>query len=137
MRQRFLQVLPALAIAVGFVLALGVAQPAQAAPRCVIMKFLDKDRVVIPTDKPIIAIIIGDKPVMEDDVPPTTLSEEWGAETTCPASLLAQVRAVFEDNCISEQRRAAAATEHKAPRAVIDKGCTDIVASLGEINPKK
>jgi hypothetical protein len=108
-----------------------VARPAMAAPQCVAMKFYDKDGVLVFTPEPIIAIMIGGKPAMEGQVPDVPKMEP-GAEVACPTALLAEVRATFEANCVSEDRRNNAMKEHNVDRKIVDKGCSDIIESLDE-----
>ena len=110
--------------------ALANSAPAAAEPRCAVLQFLDAKGVVIATAAPIVGMLVGDKPVYEGSVP-VAASIKPGAEAPCPAVLVAGVRSTFEAACVSEQRRNQAATDHKVDRKVIDKGCTDIIKSLG------
>jgi hypothetical protein len=110
--------------------ALAQSAPASAEPRCAVLQFLDAKGVVIATATPIVGMLVGDKPVYEGTVPVAT-SIKPGAEVTCPPALVAGVRSTFDTACVSEQRRNQAATEHKVDRKTIDKGCADIMKSLG------
>lgn len=110
--------------------ALAYSAPAAAEPRCAVLQFLDAKGVVIATPAPIIGMLVGDKPVYDGTVP-VAASVKPGAETACPPALVAGVRSTFEAACVSEQRRTQAATDHKVDRKVIDKGCTDMMKSLG------
>ena len=116
------------ALALGAVLA--YSAPAAAEPRCAVLQFLDAKGVVIATPTPIIGMLVGDKPVYEGSVP-VAASIKPGAEASCPPALVAGVRSTFDAACVSEQRRIQAATDHKVDRKVIDKGCADIMKTLG------
>jgi hypothetical protein len=112
------------------VAALAQSAPASAEPRCTVLQFLDAKGVVITTTAPIVGMLVGDKPVYEGSVP-VAASIKPGAEVTCPPALVAGVRSTFDAACVSEQRRNQAAAEHKVDRKIIDKGCADIMKTLG------
>ncbi|MHB1204687.1 MAG: hypothetical protein ACYCZX_03890 [Rhodospirillaceae bacterium] len=109
---------------------LAYSAPAAAEPRCAVLQFLDAKGVVIATLAPIVGMLVGDKPVYDGSVP-VAASIKPGAETACPPALVAGVRSTFEAACVSEQRRTQAAKDHKVDRKVIDKGCADMMKSLG------
>jgi hypothetical protein len=121
---------PQALFAAAAVVALVHSAPAWAEPRCTVLQFLDAKGVVIATPAPIVGLLVGDKPVYEGSVP-VAASIKPGAEVTCPEPLLAGVRSTFDAACVSEARRNQAAMEHRVERKVIDKGCGDIMKSLG------
>jgi hypothetical protein len=103
---------------------------AHAEPHCVIMKFFDAQGVAIPTPEPVIAIMVGGTPQIEGSIP-IAKSREPGAEVPCPESLIGVVQKIFEDSCLTEQRRNRAAASNNAPRSLIDKRCGDMAVTLG------
>ncbi len=107
-----------------------------AAAQCVTVKLLDKDGVAIPTDSPVIGIMIGGRPAIEGVVP-THASLQAGASMPCPAEIVAQTRATFDEACTSETQRAKAAVDNKVDRKIIDKGCGDLAAALAEPPPPR
>jgi hypothetical protein len=103
---------------------------AQAEPHCVVMKFFDAQGIAIPTPQPVIGIMVGGTPQIEGSIP-LAASRQPGAEIPCPDALVDTVQKVFDDSCLSEQRRNQAAANNRAPRSLIDKRCGDMAATLG------
>src|SRR5689334_10555108 len=99
-----------------FALLIGlIPAAAHAEPHCVMMKFFDAQGVAIPTPEPVIAIMVGGAPQIEGSIP-IAASRQPGAEVQCPASLVETVQKIFEDSCLTEQRRNLAAANNRAPR---------------------
>ena len=104
--------------------------PAAFAAQCVMLKFVDDKGVAISMPNPAVGMMVGDRLVHDAAVPLGT-HVVGGAEAPCPDALVQGVRETFEDSCVSEQRRAQAASEHKVDRKQIDKSCSDLIAALG------
>jgi hypothetical protein len=111
------------------VLAGVAASPAAAVPQCVTMKFVDSSGVVIPTPKPIYGIMLGGRPAPEGDAP-AGATPQAGAPVPCPPEIIQHTQELFEQSCVSEDRRVKAARENKVDRKIIDKGCADIIAAM-------
>ena len=103
---------------------------AHAEPHCVLMKFFDRQGVAIPMPGPVIGIMVGGKPAMNADGPTGSVAQP-GAEIACPETLVAEVEKLFQDSCVTEQRRNQAAIDRRQKRSVIDKGCLDMAQTLG------
>ena len=112
------------------VLMLGTAeiQPAQSA-QCVNVSFLDADGILVPTEAPIVGIMLGGVPAVEGEVPEHA-SRTAGTVVPCPQELLDQVSGLFDETCLTADRRANAARLHGSGLDVIKKGCNDMSAAL-------
>jgi len=109
-------------------LALGAAIPAQAA-QCVLMSYFDQNGAVIQTPEPVIAMVVGGAPMVEEGMP-THYSAKQGPEVPCPAKLVDSIRAVFNRSCPSEGSRNQAAKDNKTKVEEINTGCGNMLKAL-------
>ena len=93
-------------------IALGAAVSAQAA-QCVLMGYFDQNGAVIQTPAPVIGIMIGGAPVVEEGVPIHYRSQQ-GPDVPCP----------------SEGRRNQAAIDNKTTVEATNQGCTKMLQAL-------
>jgi hypothetical protein len=117
--------LPITALACVFFLAAGSAQAAE----CVQMIYLDQNGAVISTTAPVVALLVGGAPVVEEGVP-VHYSQKTGAAAPCPTKLVESVRTMFNASCPSEQSRRRAAAENNTTVAAISQSCSNILKAL-------
>jgi hypothetical protein len=118
-----------LGLCVGVAAILSASQ-AVAAPQCTEMRFLDEKGVLVPANPPLIGIFLGDRPYFEG-VPPSAKSEP-GRMVPCPAELIASAQKVFNDSCLTEERRKLAATQNRADISLVNQRCADMGKSLAK-----
>ncbi len=106
------------------------ASQAFAAPQCTEMRFLDDKGVLLPVNPPLIGIFLGDRPLFEG-VPPSGRSEP-GRMVPCPAELVASAQKVFNDSCLTEERRKQAATQNRADISLVNQRCGEMAKSLAK-----
>ncbi|MGE3474695.1 MAG: hypothetical protein AB7H70_02690 [Rhodospirillaceae bacterium] len=106
------------------------ASQAAAAPQCTEMRFLDDKGVLVPANPPLIGIFLGDRPLFEG-VPPSPRSEP-GRMVPCPAELVASAQKVFNDSCLTEDRRKTAASQNRVDASVVNQRCAEMAASLAK-----
>lgn len=111
--------------------ALLSASPAFAAPQCVEMRFLDDKGVLLPVNPPLIGIMLGDRPLFEGS-PPRYTKVEKGRFVPCPEALIASTQKVFNESCLTEDRRKEAAAKNGADISLINQRCTDMAAALAK-----
>ncbi len=109
-------------------IALGAAVPAQAA-QCVLMGYFDQNGAVIQTPEPVIGIMIGGAPVVEEGVP-IHYSSQQGPGVPCPTKLVESIRGMFNKSCPSEGSRNQAAIDNKTKVEAINQGCTKMLQTL-------
>jgi hypothetical protein len=104
--------------------------PAYAA-KCVIMIVKDPNGIVVQVEgKPIVGIVVGDDTVTGLNIPPT-FDKRVGPETICPPERIAAMQALFDESCLTETRRAQAATQSQVPVETVNKRCGDMAETLG------
>lgn len=109
-------------------IALGAAVPAQAA-QCVLMSYFDQNSAVIQTPEPVIAMIIGGSPMVEEGMP-THYTSKQGPEVPCPTKLVESIRAIFNHSCPSEGSRNQAAKDNKTTIEVVNQTCANMLKAL-------
>ena len=109
-------------------IALGAAVSAQAA-QCVLMGYFDQNGAVIQTPAPVIGIMIGGAPVVEEGVP-IHYSSQQGPGVPCPTKLVESIRGMFNKSCPSEGRRNQAAIDNKTTVEATNQGCTKMLQAL-------
>ena len=105
-----------------------IAGPAVAA-QCVLMSLFDQNGGVVPTEKPVVGLVVGDNPIIEGALPVHYSRKPIGS-APCPAALVENTRTLFNESCTSEDRRKRAAGDNKAELSVINKGCADMAKAL-------
>ncbi len=106
-----------------------LAASAQAA-QCVSAKIQDQNDVFIETPQPLVALMLGGRPVLGDkSLPPYSHIKTYGA-AECPDVLIKKVQALFEASCSAQDLRNKAAKDNKVGIEQINKGCADMIKSL-------
>jgi hypothetical protein len=112
--------------------SLGHVRPADSA-QCVNVSLLDSIGVIVPTEKPVVGMMIGDTLTFEGTFPPHA-TRVAGTQVPCPQILVDQVANLFSETCTTQDRRNAAVHTHGVTLEVIIKGCTDMSEALNEEN---
>lgn len=102
--------------------------PAESA-QCVNVNLHDANGTIVPTEEPVIGIMLGGVPVIEGEFPEHA-STSAGIEVSCPQELVNLITNLFAETCTTTERRAAAAQAHGVGPEIIQKGCTDISNAL-------
>ena len=110
--------------------ALSVVQEAQSA-QCVTVSLLDANGVVVPTDEPVIGMMLGDVPAIQGEFPPH-VGTAAGSEVPCPQLIVDQVTELFTQTCTTSERRTSAAQQYGVEESVIANGCMDMNEALNE-----
>jgi len=108
--------------------------PVQAlAADCVNATLRDANGLSIKTDQPLIAMMIPDVgPIVNQTLPAATRLEP-GLPTPCTPDLIAAVRGVFNESCLSDATRSAAAQANGVAIDVVNKRCQALYRAV-EIN---
>lgn len=110
--------------------SISATPPAESA-QCVNVSLLDANGVIVPTDEPIVGMMLGGVPAIQGNFPPHA-STTAGTVVPCPQVIVDQVTALFSEICTTADRRAAAAKMYGANMEVITKGCTDMSDALND-----
>jgi hypothetical protein len=114
----------------GLAIVLLSGSPPALAAKCVLMIVKDPNGVVVQVGgKPIVGIMVGKDPLTGLNIPPT-YEKRVGAETVCPPERLAELEKLFEESCLTEDRRKQAASKSQAPIETINLRCGDMAEAL-------
>jgi len=119
-----------LLLAMAALAIVGAPRPVGSA-QCVYVSLLDANGVIVPTDMPVVGIILGGVHAIQGDFPPH-VSTAAGTLVPCPQIIVDKVTNLFSETCTTIDRRTAAAQMHGVDMEVITKGCTDMAAALNE-----
>ena len=111
-------------------LLLGATHPHPAeSAQCVNVNLHDSNGTIVPTEEPVIGMMVGGVPAIEG-VYPEYASTSAGTEVPCPQELMDLVTNIFTETCTTTERRAAAAQAHGVGPEAIQKGCADMSQAL-------
>jgi hypothetical protein len=119
--------LTSLFIVIGMAVS-AISTPALAA-QCVNVIYKDKNGAVVPTDAPVIGLMLGGKPVMGLGYRPG-VEEVVGDEAPCPKALVDKVQELFDASCSNEERRKVTAAASKVDIAHVNQRCGDMAEAL-------
>jgi hypothetical protein len=108
----------------------GAPRPVESA-QCVYVSLLDANGDIVPTDIPVVGMILGGVHAIQGDFPPH-VSTAAGTRVPCPQIIVDHVTNLFSEACTTIDRRAAAAQMYGVGMEVITKGCKDMAAALNE-----
>ncbi len=117
-----------LSFALILMLSVTHTRPAASA-QCVNVNLHDSAGTIVPTEEPVIGIMLGGAPIIEGEFP-VHASTSAGTEVRCPQELIDLVTNLFAETCTTTERRAAAAQAHGVGSEIIQKGCTDMSQAL-------
>ena len=127
------------AIAIGLAAdAVAAPEPAStpSGPSCVVVTLLDQDNLPIRTTEPVIGLLLGGSPVVEETAPAHS-ARKAGAPAACPPTLVAHVKELYEASCTSQDRRERAAAENKVVIEFVNNGCINMRAALTGTQPSE
>lgn len=130
MRPKLNQLMPFLALTL--IMSVGHTQLAEGA-QCVNVSLLDSDGVIVPTEEPVIGMMVGQSLTVEGTFP-LHATRIAGTQVPCPQILVDQVTNLFSETCTTQDRRNAAVQTHGVNLEAILKGCADMSAALNEEN---
>lgn len=108
------------------------ARPAESA-QCLNVTLHDSKGNVVPTEGPVIGIMLGGAPVIEG-IFPEYASITARTEVPCPQELMDIATNVFAEMCSTTQRRSAEALSRRVSLEAIQKGCEALSTALKETN---
>ncbi len=117
-------------VAATAIATISMFQSAQSA-QCVNVSLLDANGVIVPTDEPVVGMMVGGVPAIEGNFPPH-VGRSAGSEAPCPQPLVDQVTELFTQTCTTSERRDTAAQQFGVDASVIAKGCLDMNEALNE-----
>jgi hypothetical protein len=107
---------------------LTMSAPAWAA-KCVQMIFIDAKGAVFQAPTPIVGLLLAGQPVITVAAP-QGYDRKVGPPVACPAALVKEVQDLFNQSCLSEERRRKATTDNGVGIDVINKRCGDMAEAL-------
>ncbi|MBL8644213.1 MAG: hypothetical protein JNK21_09785 [Rhodospirillaceae bacterium] len=110
------------------------AGQSQAETLCSTMIIRDENGTAIPSDQPIVGMLVdGIGPLVNQVVPPmASVHPDKPAE--CPADLVKAIQDLFDANCLTDKGRETAAKENEQRADVVNQRCQSLYRAL---NPKK
>jgi hypothetical protein len=116
-------------------LVAGIAAEAQDSvpghqPTCVNVTLLDAQDLPVKSAKPIIGIMVGGVPAMEGQDIPAHVTARPGTRVPCPPQLIANLQELFNQSCVSEERRKRAALDNKTTVETVVDGCANMRETL-------
>ena len=104
------------------------------AATCKTMIYFDQNGAVVATPQPVAAILLAGTPITGPVDVPGAVRREVGGDMECPKALVDQIQGLFDDSCLSEERRTKTAAANNIDVAALNKRCADMGEAL---HPRK
>ncbi len=93
------------------------------AANCVVVTMKDENGAVIKSDTPVVGLLVaGMQPIVNQTIPYGTIIEP-GMPSQCPAELIASVKAVFDEGCVTAEARERTAKANGATLEALNERC--------------